>query len=185
MVAEPRLGCLVGGGREYPAGGSSRVGGCWVRGLGGSAGVTRSTSPKPTGISHMRAGVSFHRGPPDSDVVALDLSIEDPCSLLVDYDPLTHPPTPDPLTKGLLRSLHHHTPRAFARSPMAILLAALTSVFYGVFDFAGGMATRRASVFAVIFWSNIMDLVLSGFIAFVYHQVFGATFTLPTWPREH
>ena len=51
----------------------------------------------------MRAGVSFHRGPPDSDVVALDLSIEDPCSLLVDYDPLTHPPTPDPLTKGLLR----------------------------------------------------------------------------------
>ena len=37
MVAEPRLGCLVGGGREYPAGGSSRVGGCWVRGLGGSA----------------------------------------------------------------------------------------------------------------------------------------------------
>ena len=63
----------------------------------------RSTSPKPTSISHMRAGVSFHRGPPDSDVVALNLSIEDPCSLLVDYDPLTHPPTPDPLTKGLLR----------------------------------------------------------------------------------
>ena len=41
MVAEPRLGCLVGGGREYPAGGSSRVGGCWVRGLGGSAGFSR------------------------------------------------------------------------------------------------------------------------------------------------
>ena len=61
---------------------------------------------------------------------------------------------------------------------MAILLAALTSVFYGVFDFAGGMATRRASVFAVVFWSNVMGLVLSGFIAFVYHQVFGATVTL-------
>ena len=26
MVAEPRLGCLVGGGREYPAGG---VFACW------------------------------------------------------------------------------------------------------------------------------------------------------------
>lgn len=61
---------------------------------------------------------------------------------------------------------------------MAILLAALTSVFYGVFDFAGGMATRRVSVFAVAFWSNFVGLVLSGLVAFTYHLVFGAAFTL-------
>ena len=61
---------------------------------------------------------------------------------------------------------------------MAILLAALTSVFYGVFDFAGGMATRRASAFVVAFWSDFMGLVLSSLIAFVYHLVFGSGVTL-------
>ena len=30
---------LVGGGREDPTGGYSRVGGCWVRGLGGKVGL--------------------------------------------------------------------------------------------------------------------------------------------------
>ncbi|MDE0170678.1 MAG: EamA family transporter [bacterium] len=61
---------------------------------------------------------------------------------------------------------------------MAILLAALTSVFYGVFDFAGGMATRRVHVFAVAFWSNLTGLALSGVIAFLYHLVFGASVTV-------
>ena len=62
---------------------------------------------------------------------------------------------------------------------MAILLAGLTSIFYGVFDFAGGMATRRAPVFAVAFWSNIIALALSGVVAFVYHMAFGSAVRLP------
>ena len=61
---------------------------------------------------------------------------------------------------------------------MAILLAGLTSVFYGVFDFAGGMATRRAPVFAVAFWSNLMGLMLSGLVAFSYHLAFGSAVSL-------
>lgn len=61
---------------------------------------------------------------------------------------------------------------------MAILLAGLTSIFYGVFDFAGGMATRRAPVFAVAFWSNIMALALSGLVALVYHLAFGSAVSL-------
>ena len=39
MVSAPSPKCLVRGGREDPAGGYSRVGGCWVRGLGGKVGV--------------------------------------------------------------------------------------------------------------------------------------------------
>ena len=62
---------------------------------------------------------------------------------------------------------------------MAILLAGLTSIFYGVFDFAGGMATRRAPVFAVAFWSNIKALALSGLVALVYHMAFGSAASLP------
>ena len=61
---------------------------------------------------------------------------------------------------------------------MAILLAGLTSIFYGVFDFAGGMATRRVPVFAVAFWSNIMALALSGLVAFLYHMAFGSAVSL-------
>ena len=61
---------------------------------------------------------------------------------------------------------------------MAVFLAALTSVFYGVFDFAGGMATRRAHVFAVAFWSNVMGVALSVVIASIYHLVFGASVTV-------
>ena len=61
---------------------------------------------------------------------------------------------------------------------MAILLAGLTSIFYGVFDFAGGMATRRAPVFAVAFWSNIIALALSGLVAFLYHMAFGSAVSL-------
>ena len=60
---------------------------------------------------------------------------------------------------------------------MAIFLAALTSVFYGVFDFTGGMATRRSSVFTVAFWSNVMGLALSSVIAMVHHMVVGTSVT--------
>ena len=45
---------------------------------------TRSTSPRPTNFSHMRAGISFHRGPPASDVAYQQPIMEDPSSLLVD-----------------------------------------------------------------------------------------------------
>ena len=48
---------------------------------------TRSTSPRPTNFSHMRAGISFHRGPPASDVAYQQPIMEDPSSLLVDSDP--------------------------------------------------------------------------------------------------
>ena len=61
---------------------------------------------------------------------------------------------------------------------MAIFLAVLTAVLYGVFDFAGGMATRRAPVFAVGFWSNAAGLGLSLIIAAIHHQLVGASLTL-------
>ena len=58
---------------------------------------------------------------------------------------------------------------------MAIFLAGLTSVLYGVFDFAGGIATRRAPVFAVAFWANVTGLVLSILIASIHHLAVGAS----------
>ena len=61
---------------------------------------------------------------------------------------------------------------------MAILLAGLTSILYGIFDFTGGMATRRASVFAVVFWSNLTGLALSGLVGLTYHLVFGSAVAL-------
>ncbi len=60
---------------------------------------------------------------------------------------------------------------------MAILLAGLTSVLYGVFDFAGGIATRRAPVFAVAFWANVVGLVLALLISVIHHALVGATVT--------
>ena len=48
---------------------------------------TKSTSPRPTNSSHMRAGISFHRGPPASDVAYQQPIMEDPSSFLVDSDP--------------------------------------------------------------------------------------------------
>ena len=60
---------------------------------------------------------------------------------------------------------------------MAILLAGLTSILYGVFDFAGGMATRRAPVFAVAFWANVTGLGLALVIGAVHHILVGATAT--------
>ena len=61
---------------------------------------------------------------------------------------------------------------------MAIFLAALTSVFYGVFDFAGGMATRSASVFSVVFWSNVSGLLLSTVIASSHSLIVGTAATM-------
>ena len=60
---------------------------------------------------------------------------------------------------------------------MAIFLAFLTSVFYGVFDFAGAVATRRVPVFAVAFWANLSGLFLSVFMGAGHHLWNGATFT--------
>lgn len=61
---------------------------------------------------------------------------------------------------------------------MAILLAFLTSVFYGVFDFTGAMTTRRVPVFTVAFWANISGLVLAVLIGAGHHLWNGAVFTL-------
>ena len=61
---------------------------------------------------------------------------------------------------------------------MAFLLAVLTSVFYGVFDFAGGMATRRGPVLAVAAWANAAGLGLALCMAAVHHLAVGATLTL-------
>ena len=61
---------------------------------------------------------------------------------------------------------------------MAFLLAVLTSIFYGVFDFAGGMATRRGPVLAVAAWANMAGLGLALCIAAIHHVVVGATVTI-------
>ncbi len=61
---------------------------------------------------------------------------------------------------------------------MAFLLAVLTSIFYGVFDFAGGMATRRGPVLAVAAWANLAGLGLALCIAAIHHVVVGATVTI-------
>lgn len=42
---------------------------------------------------------------------------------------------------------------------MALLLAGLSSVFYGLADFAGGLATRRERVYAVVTYSQVIGLV--------------------------
>ena len=43
---------------------------------------------------------------------------------------------------------------------MAVLLALLCATTYGVGDFFGGMATRRASAAAVVLWSHVVGLSL-------------------------
>ena len=62
---------------------------------------------------------------------------------------------------------------------MAFLLAGLTAVLYGVFDFAGGLATRRANVLVVAVWANIVGLGIALLLAMIHHQVVGASVTLP------
>lgn len=58
---------------------------------------------------------------------------------------------------------------------MAFLLAGLSSLIYGVCDFSGGLATRRAHVLAVTLWANVVGLVIAILVAVIHHQVAGAT----------
>ena len=69
---------------------------------------SRSTSPRPTNFSHMRAGINFHRGPPASDVFSQQPIMEDPSSLLVDYEPHSQIPyspliSEEPVIRGFTR----------------------------------------------------------------------------------
>lgn len=61
---------------------------------------------------------------------------------------------------------------------MAFVLAGLTALIYGSCHFAGGKATRRAPVLAVIFWANLVGLAIASVASVVHHQVFGASVTL-------
>ena len=63
-------------------------------------------------------------------------------------------------------------PKALASQPVAALLASLSSLIWGVADFAGGTTTRRASVFSVVMWSQMIGLV----IALVAAPFFGGSF---------
>ena len=62
---------------------------------------------------------------------------------------------------------------------MAFVLAGLSSLLYGVCDFAGALASRRAHVLAVAFWANIVGLGIALLLAMIHHQVVGASVTLP------
>lgn len=61
---------------------------------------------------------------------------------------------------------------------MAFLLAGLTSLLYGFCDFAGGLASRRASVLAVTLWANVVGLGIAVIISAVHHVVIGDSPTL-------
>ena len=60
---------------------------------------------------------------------------------------------------------------------MAFLLAGLSSLIYGVCDFSGGLATRRAHVLAVTLWANVVGLAIAILVAVIHHQVAGASVT--------
>src|SRR3546814_712748 len=45
-------------------------------------------------------------------------------------------------------------------APMAIFLALSSAAAYGIGDFCGGLATRRASAAAVVLWSHVLGLAL-------------------------
>ena len=61
---------------------------------------------------------------------------------------------------------------------MAFVLAGISSLIYGVSDFAGGLATRRAHVLAVVFWANIVGLGIAVFVSVLHHQVVGDSVTI-------
>ena len=61
---------------------------------------------------------------------------------------------------------------------MAFVLAGLSSLLYGVCDFAGGLASRRAHVLAVAFWANMVGLGIAVFASVIHHQVVGDSVTL-------
>ncbi|MCQ3804340.1 MAG: DMT family transporter [bacterium] len=66
---------------------------------------------------------------------------------------------------------------------MAFILAGLTSLLYGFCDFAGGLATRRASVLAVTLWANVVGLGIAVIISAIHHVVIGDSPTVAdlTW----
>ena len=64
------------------------------------------------------------------------------------------------------------------RTSMAFVLAGISSLIYGVSDFAGGLATRRAHVLAVLVWANIVGLGIAVFVSVTHHQVVGDSVTL-------
>ena len=61
---------------------------------------------------------------------------------------------------------------------MAFLLAGLSSLIYGVCDFCGGLATRRAHVLAVTLWANVVGLFIAILVATIHHQVATTSVTL-------
>ena len=61
---------------------------------------------------------------------------------------------------------------------MAFVLAGVTSILYGLCDFAGGLASRRAPVLAVTLWANVVGLGIAVFVSLIHHLVLGATVTV-------
>ncbi len=61
---------------------------------------------------------------------------------------------------------------------MAFVLAGISSLIFGVSDFAGGLATRRAHVLAVTVWANTVGLGIAVFVSVIHHQVVGDSVTL-------
>ena len=61
---------------------------------------------------------------------------------------------------------------------MAIFLAGLSSVLYGLCDFAGGLATRRAPVLAVTLWASLVGLGIAVLVSIVHYLVIGDAVTL-------
>jgi drug/metabolite transporter (DMT)-like permease len=54
---------------------------------------------------------------------------------------------------------------------VAVLLASLSSLTWGISDFVGGMTTRRVAVFVVVFWSQLVGLAVASAAA----PLFGGT----------
>lgn len=61
---------------------------------------------------------------------------------------------------------------------MAFILAGVTSLLYGLCDFAGGLASRRAPVLAVTLWANVVGLGIAVLASLIHHFLIGATVTL-------
>ena len=61
---------------------------------------------------------------------------------------------------------------------MALLLAGLSSLIYGVCDFSGALATRRAHVLGVTLWANVVGLAIAILVAVIGHQVTAASVTM-------
>lgn len=53
---------------------------------------------------------------------------------------------------------------------MAILLAGLSALMYGAGDFCGGLASRRAPLFTVLVFSQLVGLCVAAVAAMAFHQ---------------